>query len=260
VECGNVCGSMIDSIFVDVVHVSALAWPDTIVCPGSEVRLHASGGVIYQWSPTTWLDDPSSAEPLCIPYEAVNYTITVVDDKGCSAQTVLEMDVFDPPDVDAGLDVFADWGVPIQLNGRGEGTYHWEPVELVDQPDVAAPFTSPEESTMFTLTITDHNGCRATDTVMVTLNGSMFIPNAFTPNGDGINDHFGAWGKDIVRFRMVVFDRWGGTIYDVDDMEQRWDGSCGGEECASGVYIWRIDMEERTGTRRTLYGHVNLLR
>jgi gliding motility-associated-like protein len=260
VECGNACGSIIDSAFVDVIIVVPNAWPDTIVCPGMPVDLHASGGTEYSWSPSTFLDDPSSNSPICTPNGPIDYTITVTDEFGCSATATLSLETYPLPHVYAGEDLLVEWGYSIQLNGDGDGELDWSPADLVDDPLASDPWTKPEESTLYTLRVTDTNGCEATDQVWVIVNGSLFVPNTFTPNGDGINDGFGAWGKDISRFKLQVFNRWGEKIYETPDLSARWDGTYSGQESPIDTYVWRIDMEERSGKRHTLYGHVNLVR
>ena len=260
VECGNACGSIMDSAYVEVIIVVADAWPDTIVCPNMPVTLHASGGAQYAWSPATFLDDPTADAPICTPSGPIDYTVTVTDDLGCTATTTLSLATYPLPHVHAGEDLLIEWGHAAQLHGEGDGELDWSPIELVDDPLASDPWTKPEESTLYTLRVTDMNGCEATDEVWIIVNGSLFVPNTFTPNGDGVNDGFGAWGKDISRFKMQIFNRWGEKIYETPDLAGRWDGTYSGKESPIDTYVWRIDMEERSGKRHTLYGHVNLVR
>ncbi|MDQ3100252.1 MAG: PKD domain-containing protein, partial [Bacteroidota bacterium] len=226
--CGNICGELRDTARVDIITVVASAWPDTIVCPGEPVQLHASGGTTYSWSPGSWLNDASSETPICRPASETNYTVTVTDDDGCSDQAELLIRVFPTPFVNAGNDAVIDFGDRIQLHGLGDGILSWEPVEMVDCADCPGPWTRPEESTLYTLRVIDTNNCVATDQVWVILNGSLFVPNTFTPNGDGVNDVFGAWGKEIAEFQLQIFDRWGLMIYESDRLDRFWDGTYSG--------------------------------
>lgn len=259
-HCGNVCGEIQDTAQVDVIVVLASAWPDTLVCPDHPVQLHAAGGSTYAWSPGTYLSDASAEEPICTPSTDIDYTITVTDDDGCTDQAQLHIRVHPRPFVNAGNDMIIDFGDLAQLNGSGNGSLHWEPAEMVDCEDCPHPLTKPEESTLYTLTVTDSSGCKNSDGVWVILNGSLFVPNTFTPNGDGVNDMFGAWGKDIAEFQLQVFNRWGEKIYECDSLDRYWDGTYKGVSSPIDTYVWRIDMEERTGKRHTLFGHVNLVR
>lgn len=260
VECGNACGSMMDTVFVDLIEVQALAWPDTVICPGTSIRLHASGGATYSWQPPLQLDDATSQDPLCTPYEAMEYTVTVTDDHGCDAEAGLEVRVHPWPFVDAGPDIIADYGREVQLFATGAGSFQWSPYSLAWPADAPDPVTKPEESTLYTVVLVDENGCRATDEVWVILNGSFFVPNAFTPNGDGLNDLFGAWGKEIAEIEMYVFDRWGMQVFQSNDLDHRWDGRLDGRECPPDIYVWRVDLVERNGAARTVHGHVTLVR
>ncbi len=259
-HCGNVCGEITDTATVDVIVVTATAWPDTIVCPGEPIQLHALGAEQFSWSPATFLDDATSADPICTPSAETNYVITVSDENGCSDQAQLLVRVHPLPPVDAGEDRIIEFGDRVQLHGVANGSLEWEPVDLVDCEDCPDPWSRPEESTLYTLTVTDTNGCKNSDQVWVILNGSLFVPNTFTPNGDGVNDGFRAWGKDIEEFQLQIFDRWGEKIYESDDLDRLWDGTYKGVQSPIDTYVWRIDMEERTGKRHTLYGHVNLVR
>ena len=259
--CGNVCGEVTDSVFVDVIIVEPLAWPDTIVCANSPIELHASGGTTYSWSPASFLDDASSEAPICTPQNETTYTVTVTEDHGCSADATLTVFVHPAPDVLTGPDVIIEFGDRTQLHGEGDGELSWEPTEFLDCTDCPDPWAEGlEESTLFTLTVIDENGCKNSADVWVIVNGSLFVPNTFTPNGDGVNDGFGAWGKDISEFRIMVFNRWGEKIYEAEHLNDRWDGTYKGIQSPIDTYVWRIDMEERSGKRHTLFGHVNLVR
>ena len=69
---------------------------------------------------------------------------------------------------------------------------------------------------------------------------SFYVPNAFTPNGDGLNDTFGAIGQGISEYRMMIFNRWGNMIFESDDVQKQWDGTHNGEKAELGVYVYKI--------------------
>lgn len=69
---------------------------------------------------------------------------------------------------------------------------------------------------------------------------SFFIPNAFTPNGDGLNDTFGATGEGISEYRMLIFNRWGNLVFESDNISKQWDGTYKGEKAELGVYVYKI--------------------
>lgn len=256
----NICGSIRDSAFVDVIVPLADAWPDTLVCPGEPVALHANGGVEYQWSPTSGLDNASTQSPTATVNAPTAYTVTTRDALGCSAVATLMLGTHPLPVVYAGADQKIELGDMVQLGATGNGAFAWDPSETLDQLDIADPLANPQESTTYRVTLTDINGCTVSDDVTVFLDGSLFVPNTFTPNGDLVNDSFGALGKDIKTLRLLIFNRWGERIYTGESLDARWDGTYSGQQAPIDVYVWRIDLVELAGKKRTLYGHVNLVR
>lgn len=69
---------------------------------------------------------------------------------------------------------------------------------------------------------------------------SIYIPNAFTPNGDGINDSFGVKGEGIRNFHLFIYDRWGAKIFETTNPKQQWDGLYGGKPAEQGVYVVQV--------------------
>jgi gliding motility-associated-like protein len=260
VTASNACGSIVDSAWVEVVRVVADAWPDTLVCPGMPVVLGASGGTGYQWTPAVGLDDPTSATPTLTAWAPATYTVQVTDDMGCTGQASVSIALLPLPEVTAGDDAVVTFGTSFQLTATGNGTLSWSPPDGLSCTDCPAPWVRPDGSMVYTVTVTDANGCKNTDQLVIIVTGSLYVPNAFTPNGDGNNDTFGALGAEIETFRLIVFNRWGEEIFRTDRLDGRWNGTYKGVESPIDTYVWRIDVKERAGESRTLYGHVNLVR
>ncbi|MCB0771088.1 MAG: gliding motility-associated C-terminal domain-containing protein [Flavobacteriales bacterium] len=260
VTASNACGTIRDSAFVDIVIPIADAWPDSVVCPGRSVQLGANGGVSFEWTPATGLDDPFVQFPVSTVNNPINYSVRVIDALGCEANATLSLGLLPPPFVEAGPDQVLDLGQEVQLNAIGSGQFLWEPSMGLDCTDCPAPIARPQESTLYTVTLTDANGCRSVDEVRVLLNGSLFVPNTFTPNGDGFNDRFGASGTEINSLQLEIFDRWGVLVFKGNAQDKWWDGTYNGQDAPVDVYVWRIDTEDLVGAKRTLYGHVTLVR
>ncbi|MBL7939617.1 MAG: gliding motility-associated C-terminal domain-containing protein [Flavobacteriales bacterium] len=256
----NVCGAIRDSAFVDVITPHADAWPDSVVCPNEPVLLGASGGVTFEWSPAQGLNDPNGESPTARVTGPATYTVTTTDAFGCVASATLVLGTHPVPFVSAGNDRAIDFGDELQLAATGQGTFVWEPPFSLSCSECDAPIAKPLETTVYTVTLTDANGCKVQDAVTVILNGSLFVPNTFSPNGDDVNDVFGAWGKEIKTLTMMVFNRWGELIWTGGSLDAKWDGTYGGQQSPIDTYVWRIDVEELIGKKRTLYGHVNLVR
>ena len=138
----------------------------------------------------------------------------------------------------------------------------------------AAGSSSDERSPVFTytevdchavtLTVTGANGCTDTAGALVCVEDAfaVYVPNAFSPNGDGINDAFGLLTTvgDPREFELLVFDRWGRTLFRGLAPDMRWDGTVGGTLLPVGVYSWRLRMRDTRGQVRERTGHVTLLR
>ena len=122
---------------------------------------------------------------------------------------------------------------------------------------------APLETTEYRVEVIDSNYCIAYDTVVVAVNKNspMFVPNAFTPNGDGVNDRFQvaniAFNKLV---EMRVFNRWGQQVCNTTDNRQGWDGTLNGTPQEAGVYQYLIRVALADGNIRVFKGDVTLIR
>jgi gliding motility-associated-like protein len=258
----NICGAILDSSFVTVQVANAQAWPDTLICPGNPVQLFASGGVEYAWSPPDGLDDPARVDPIALTLDSITYTVLVTDALGCTATATVSIGLLPPPTVYAGLDRIIDpWDqTPLIAVPSEPGTVVWTPPIGLECDTCANTWAHPQQSTIYTVTFTADNGCTATDEVYVILNGSLFVPNTFTPNGDGVNEEFGIWGTELAEMQLMVFNRWGELIFESEDINIRWDGTYKGVQSPVDTYVWKVQARELSGYRRAAIGHVNLVR
>jgi len=116
-----------------------------------------------------------------------------------------------------------------------------------------------------TLIVTNQFGCTDTivHTVVVQDEFLLFAPNAFTPNGDGLNDifYFQGGNIDLAHFQLYIFDRWGNVVFETTDPTKGWDASYAGSQVESGVYVWRVKARSATqGDRYEFHGHVTVVR
>ncbi len=130
---------------------------------------------------------------------------------------------------------------------------------------------SPLEDTEYTLTIIDVNGCTATGDVLVEVdkNRNVYIPNAFSPNGDGPNDEFRVFAcRCVSSINYVrIFDRWGNFIFEQASVEpdciggsRLWDGRVKGKPVGQGVYVYMVEVQFLDGIRLLYRGDVTVLR
>jgi gliding motility-associated-like protein len=95
---------------------------------------------------------------------------------------------------------------------------------------------------------------------MVILDGSLYVPNTFTPNGDGINDFFTIKGRDIKTFKLYIFNRWGQLIFESDNMDNQWNGTYQSEPVQIDTYVWKVEYEDYQLNFYSLIGHVNVIK
>lgn len=105
-------------------------------------------------------------------------------------------------------------------------------------------------------------GCSDTvvKTILVDSDFNVYVPSAFTPNADDLNDVFLAKGVGVVKFNLNVYNRWGELLFQSNDMAKGWDGSFRGQECKADVYAWKLKATDAKGRSRDLEGHVTLYR
>jgi gliding motility-associated-like protein len=96
--------------------------------------------------------------------------------------------------------------------------------------------------------------------VTIYLNGLIYIPNAFTPEGNDLNEFFAAKGFQIKEFEMIIYNRWGEEIFYSDSLQKGWDGKYMGEPAKPDLYIYKVIYKDFGGKENTLFGHVTLLR
>jgi gliding motility-associated-like protein len=168
--------------------------------------------------------------------------------------------------VDAGPDVAISTGQSTTFNptiGAGTGaTIDWTPDGTLSCSNCEQPTASPTVTTQYVLNVTDDAGCEVSDSLLVTVSAiELLIPTAFSPNGDGINDKFRVLNKDVVKFNLQIYNRWGEKVYETNDPLDGWDGTYKGTKQPLGVYTWMCDYTMFGQTKGTLAkGNLTLLK
>ncbi len=197
-----------------------------------------------------------------------NYTVTVTDAHGCSIGSGGNVITGYELTIHAAASTTITTGGPVQLNVTAnidhENVYNWTPANILACSTCVNTQATPIQTTMFTVNAVDVNGCKATDTVTVEVNTStdIFIPNAFTPNGDGVNDQFKMFGDlgNVHYIDIAIFDRWGEKVYESNNPNFEWDGVYKGEPAPQGVYIYTTTIAFGNGTHKDYKGSVTLIR
>jgi gliding motility-associated-like protein len=131
-----------------------------VLCRGDSQPLAASGGSIYQWSPTTGLSDPNIAGPIANPTVTTNYTLTVKDDIGCQNEAPLTIQVVQPGNLQLRPSAYMCAGDTLQLNASGETLYSWiNDTQGLDRTDIANPVAKPADNITYTVQGSDDHHC-----------------------------------------------------------------------------------------------------
>lgn len=157
-----------------MVTVNSLPTPsaggDVAVCNGTSTNLSASGGNTYTWSPATGLSATNISNPVATPASTTNYTVSVTDLNGCQASDVMTVTVNPLPLADAGANTSICMGGSTNLLASGGNTYTWTPAAGLSATNISNPVANPTVTTVYTVSVTDNNGCQASDVVTITVN------------------------------------------------------------------------------------------
>ena len=233
------------------------------ICIGETTQLQASGAMSYSWSPSAGLSSPNQAVSNVKPSATTVYTVMAANGGLCTSQGTVQIIVHPLPHVYAGADTTVNIDEPVTLRGTGN-----VPVEFLATGSTPLNCNfcnqitvNPQEKTCYTLRGTSSAGCVAYDEVcvLVTKEWNVYIPNAFTPNGDADNDVFLPVGYGLSQIRLSIFDRWGTQIFAGDENNPGWDGKLKGKVCEQGVYIYQVEIKTMAGNTIKKVGHVTLL-
>lgn len=245
---GNIgkCQS-IDSVSIRVVpYPRANAGNDTTICFSATAQLQASGGSTYFWSPATFLTATTIPNPQAVNVPAtIRYIVTVSDTIGCPkpSKDTVWVRVYPRVIANAGpSDTTVVVGEPLLLTGTGGDIYLWDPPTWLSNPVSANVVSQPQSDITYNLLVRTLAGCEGRDTIRVkvyNLEASMYVPTAFTPDGDRLNDVLRPillGMKELVYFK--VFNRWGQMMYSTVEKGKGWDGNFGGRPQHADTYVW----------------------
>ncbi len=237
------------------VNVNAAPIPnagaDGYICYGQTYQLQGSGGVQYTWSPSAYLSADDVSNPVSTPDRTMIYALSVVDANGCPSLVTDEVKVDLTPPIHVStypFDTVVYAGDQFPVLATSVATdYLWSPATGLSDPNIANPtVTAGQVGDVIVYKVTAYTqaGCKGEGYVRVRVyeGPEIYVPTAFTPNGDGRNDRFFPFPvgiKSIKYFR--VFNRWGQLMFSTSTLHDGWDGKFGGVEQASGVYVWVVE-------------------
>jgi len=247
-----------DSVMVNVLPKSIFKAPlDQSVCQGMSVVLNGNNAAKnhYAWSPITYLDNPTSPAPLSTPDKDIIYHVNISDPVCAQYDSSFDVEVTVHPSpvviAHKSNDINCS-DLSSQLSASGASAYSWQPVQGLSDPNSANPVAAISTTTHFIVQGTSVNGCYAFDsvTVVVTKTGEkpFSVPNAFTPNNDGVNDCFGIrnWGNVILQ-DFSIYNRWGQRVFETRNPSDCWDGTFQGRRQDAGNFVYLIKASSFCG-------------
>ena len=233
------------------------------ICLGASFTPQLTGNATtYSWTPTTGVSNATVLNPVFTPQATTTYTLTATLGT-CTTQRTVTIGVSPGATANAGPDAILIAGDTYQMQGTGSaGTYLWTPSTALSATNILNPNATPAVTTTYTLRVTTGQGCFATDDVTLTvIPYCVKVMEAFTPNGDGINER---WlitnGNCLQKAKAQVYNRYGSAVFESDDYKNTWDGTYKGKPLPDGTYYYVISFQLLNGKQVYLKGNVTILR
>lgn len=228
---------------------------NNIICLGETETLTFEGVGSYLWS----TGDTTKSIQIS-PNKDV--TLSVVASNDCWADTAKILITVNPiPSTTISDNMTIPYGGTANLTATGGVTYAWSPVTKLSCINCPNPTANPDQTTTYTVTITDINGCSSSKEVIITTDcGDIFVPNFFSPNDDSQNDLECIYGYCIESITFAIFDRWGEKVFETNNKQQCWDGKYKGKMLDDAVFAYYLKAILITGAEISKKGNISLIR
>jgi gliding motility-associated-like protein len=260
-----------DSVLITIYPAPQVnAGPDTLICKGLDyVFPSTSNTTNIQWEPQVGLNSYTLVSPTFNYQDSVEYVMTATDNNGCSNRDTVMLRV-KGPSLNAGNDTTICPDVAFVLEATASaGNIHWSPPTGLSATTVVAPTFSWNESVEYLVSLTDTFGCVAYDTLRITVDvceSYIQVPQAFSPNADGVNDHFTLFEKNISQYEIRIYNRWGELVYnsrdlsELNDLSKGWDGTYKGQPQNTGTFVYYLTATDIAGKKFEKKGNLTLIR
>ncbi len=225
-------------------------------CGAGSATAAASGGTspyTYSWSPSSQTTQTATG------LASGNYTCTITDQNGCTQTATVNVVTYPNPTAAAGgSPTTIGFSETSTLTATGGGNYLWSTGETG-----ATITVSPSATTTYCVLVTDANNCTDSACVTITVDlrcGQVFVPTAFSPNNDGMNDILLVRGNCITEMTFTIYDRWGEKVFETSDPKTGWDGTYKGQALNTAVFVYHLSATVITGEKITMKGNVSLVR
>jgi gliding motility-associated-like protein len=272
-----------DTIYITVnTPVTINATGTDSVCLGQSAVLNATGAALYTWTPAQGLNNPNIANPIATPDASqignspsaiITYSVTGFDNKKCYSDTKsIDITAFNYPVIGMTPNATINVGGSYQINSTATTnivSLAWVPSNTLSCSNCLTPLATPTKTTKYVLTATNDGGCATSDSIRIQVicdGTNFFVPNTFSPNGDGVNDRFVVNGVGInVIPSITIYNRWGQIVFQKSNFapnvpSEGWDGTFNGQPAPPDVYIYTIQILCNNATLIPYHGNVTLIR
>jgi gliding motility-associated-like protein len=275
VMASNAACSEIDSVSVSFISSSLVLNANDSICAGEQTlvtatNLNPSISFSYTWSPTSILVNPSASATVLVEPTTSQYVyVTASASNGCIVEDSIYIWVSP-----LGNETVTAWAQDILVPEGGTTTlygspagyeYIWTPLGGIVNPSAQTTNVTVEQTSIYTFTVTD-GICTKSDTVLVKTyaficgDPYIYVPNAFTPNGDNENDVLFVRGQLLEKMVFRVFNRWGEMVFETYDRSSGWDGTFRGRQLDPDVYDWYLEATCIDESQSIIKGNVTLMR
>jgi gliding motility-associated-like protein len=224
----------------------------------------------YSWQPqAAIISGENTAMPVVSPDEDQEYTVVVTNELGCSQSlsTIVEVNTEIPPlFITATPDtLFEPGSVQLEATIDADYSYLWSPGQGLSNIIISNPVARVDSTITYELTVTDENGCSNTAEITLRvftecISPYIYVPNAFSPNGDLLNDGLFVRGNSIDELHFVIYNRWGEKVFETRDQSIPWDGTYKGKPLSPDVYAYYLEVRCFNGETYFEKGNISLIR
>ncbi|MFM7729250.1 MAG: gliding motility-associated C-terminal domain-containing protein, partial [Flavobacteriales bacterium] len=246
---------------------------DFTICAGEQVTIDVENPnplLTYSWTPEEpILSGQNTASIVVLIDEPTLFTVHSTSAEGCTASdsVMVSWSGLNPTTVVATTNQFViASGENALLSAQPAGyTYQWTPAESLNNPALQTPLASPEQTTIYTVTVSDSQ-CSASDTVEVRVLNlvcgppNIFIPNTFTPNADRDNEKLYVRGLNLSKIHLAIYNRWGQVVFETNSQNEGWDGTFKDMKVDPDVFVYYLEATCEGGEEYFEKGNVTVIR
>ncbi len=252
---------------------------DSVICVNGRAKHSAvfdrtdTSYVSWNWQfpngTTSNIQNPPSLQYTKEGYSQIR--VVAVNSSGCADTAITKLNVYPNPIITVPSTLTTNINTPVKLAAQYSTNikkYNWKPATDLSCYDCPQPIATPKFNTNYTISVVDSNGCKNQDEVKVTVlcqGATVFLPNTFSPNGDGVNDIFYVRGQGIDRVKSLrIFNRWGEVVFEqrdfpVNNPQNGWNGRYKGNKVSPDVYIYQVEVFCSNGEPIQFAGNVALI-